>query len=150
MKVVKGAILVAVGVKLLTLLGRDVEAWATDFVTRHGIDIANKYVQSALEKLSGVNNTQLMTFSTVAFAYSGLLFTEGIGLWMQKRWAEYLTAIATSLFIPIEIYEIYEKFTWVRVALLVLNVFIVWYLVTRLKDEKKEISGTENTEQNEK
>ncbi|HQZ97770.1 MAG TPA: DUF2127 domain-containing protein [Pyrinomonadaceae bacterium] len=150
MKVVKGAILVAIGIKLLTLLGRDVEAWATDFVTRHGIDIANKYVQSALDKLSGVGNTQLMQMSGVAFGYSCLLFTEGIGLWIQKRWAEYLTAIATSLFIPIEIYEIYEKFTWVRVALLVLNVFIVWYLVTRLTDEKKEISVAEKAEENEK
>ena len=138
MKVVKGAVLVAVGIKLLTLLGRDVEQWATDFVTRHGIDIANKYVQTALDKLSGIGNTQLMTFSGVAFAYSSLLFTEGIGLWLQKRWAEYLTAIATSLFIPIEVYEIFEKFTWVRVALLVLNVFIVWYLITRLRDEKRE------------
>ena len=138
MKVVKGAVLVAVGIKLLTLLGRDVEQWATDFVTRHGIDIANKYVQTALDKLSGVGNTQLMTFSGVAFAYSSLLFTEGIGLWLQKRWAEYLTAIATSLFIPLELYEIFEKSTWVRVALLVLNVFIVWYLITRLRDEKRE------------
>jgi len=138
MKVVKGLILVAVGIKLLTLLGRDVEAWATDFVTRHGIDLANKFVHSVLEKLSGVGNTQLVEFSTVAFLYSALLFTEGVGLWLQKRWAEYLTAIATSLLIPLEIYEIYEKFTWVRVGILVLNLFIVWYLITRLKDEKNE------------
>lgn len=138
MKFVKGVILVVVGVKLLTLLGRDVEAWATDFVTRHGIDLANKYVHSALEKLQGVGNTQLMQMSGVAFGYSALLFTEGVGLWLQKRWAEFLTAIATGLLIPLEIYEIYEKFTWVRVAILILNLFIVWYLVTRLKDEKRE------------
>ena len=142
MKFVKGAILVAVGVRLITLLGRDVEAWATDFVTRHGIDLANRYVQSALDKLSGVGNTQLMQMSGVAFGYSCLLFTEGIGLWLQKRWAEYLTAIATALFIPIELYEIYEKFTFVRVGILALNLFIVWYLVTRLKDEKKVDTAT--------
>lgn len=139
MKFVKGVILVVVGIKLLTLLGRDVEVWATDFVTRHGIDLANKYVHSALEKLQGVGNTQLMQMSGVAFGYSALLFTEGVGLWLQKRWAEFLTAIATGLLIPLEIYEIYEKFTWVRVAILILNLFIVWYLVTRLKDENKEI-----------
>ena len=135
---IKGLILVAVGIKLLTLLGRDVEAWATDFVTRHGIDLANRYVHAALEKLQGVGNTQLMQMSGIAFGYSCLLFTEGVGLWLQKRWAEYLTAIATSLFIPIELYEIYERFTWVRIGILALNIFIVWYLVTRLKDEKAE------------
>ncbi len=132
-------ILVSVGIKLLTLLGRNVEAWATDFVTRHGIDLANRYVHAAMEKLSGVGDTQLMQMSGVAFGYSCLLFTEGVGLWLQKRWAEYLTAIATSLFMPLELYEIYERFTWVRIGILALNIFIVWYLVTRLKDEKKEI-----------
>lgn len=140
MKFVKGVVLVVIGIKLLTLLGRDVEAWATGFVTRHGIDLANKFVHSILEKLSGVGNTQLIEFSTVAFLYSALLFTEGLGLWLQKRWAEYLTAIATGLLIPLELYEIYEKFTWVRVGILAVNLFIVWYLVTRLKDEKTENS----------
>lgn len=143
MKVVKGLILVAVGIKLLTLLGRDVEGWATDFVTRHGIDLANKYVHSLLERLSGIGNTQLVEISSIAFVYSALLFTEGVGLWLQKRWAEYLTAIATGLLIPLEIYEIYEKFTWVRVAILALNLFIVWYLITRLKDEKDEVPTDE-------
>lgn len=140
MKFVKAAILIAVGIKLLTLLDRDVHEWASDLVTRHGIDTANKFVESTLHKLEGVGNSQLAAFSTVAFVYSGLLLTEGIGLWMQKRWAEYLTAIATALFIPLELYELYERFTFVRVGILALNIFIVWYLVTRLRDEKREAS----------
>lgn len=148
MKFVKAAILIAVAIKLLSLFGRDVHEWATDFITRHGIDTANRFVESTLTKLEGVGNKQIVAFSTVAFCYSGLLMTEGIGLWMQKRWAEWLTAVATSLFIPIELYEIYERFTWVRSALLVFNVFIVWYLVTRLKDEKKEVLDTKDTKKN--
>ncbi|NOT46188.1 MAG: DUF2127 domain-containing protein [Acidobacteria bacterium] len=141
MKFVKAAVLIAVGIKLLTLLGRDVHEWANDFVTRHGIDTANKFVESMLHKLEGVGNTQLATFSIVAFAYSGLLLTEGVGLWLQKRWAEYLTAVATSFFIPLELYELYERFTFVRIGVLALNIFIVWYLVTRLRDEKREVEN---------
>ncbi|HRA41261.1 MAG TPA: phosphoribosylanthranilate isomerase [Pyrinomonadaceae bacterium] len=146
MKFVKAAVLVAIGVKLLTLVNRDVHEWATDFVSRHGIDAANRFVDATLDKLTGFGNKQIATFSTVAFTYSGLLMTEGIGLWLQKRWAEYLTAFATALLIPIELYELYERFTWVRIAILGLNVFIVWYLVTRLKDEKKDYAAeaTEN------
>lgn len=117
-------------------MNRDVHAWAEDFVTRHGIDIANRFVQNALERLVGLGNEQLVQLSVVAFVYASILLVEGIGLWMQKRWAEYLTAISTALFIPIELYEIKERFTWIRVALLVLNIFVVWYLSTRLKDEK--------------
>ena len=149
MKFVKAGVLIAVGIKLLSLFGRDVHEWATDFISRHGIDSANRFVETTLEKLEGVSNTQIVTFSTIAFCYSGLLLTEGIGLWLQKRWAEYLTAIATSLFIPLELYEIYERFTWVRIAILVLNVFIVWYLATRLTDEKREVA-TETTDGSEK
>ncbi len=139
-KATKGLVLIAVSLKMLSLFGRDVHEWATDFVTRHGIDLTNRYVHAALEKLSGVGNTQLVEMSVVALAYAALLFTEGIGLWLQKRWAEYLTTFATAAFIPFEIYELYDRFTWVRIAIIAINIFIVWYLATRLKDEKHESS----------
>jgi uncharacterized membrane protein (DUF2068 family) len=71
-----------------------------------------------------------------------LQLTEGIGLWLEKRWAEFLTVIATSLLIPVEIYEIYEKFTWLRIVALGVNLFVVWYLSTRLKDENQELLET--------
>jgi uncharacterized membrane protein (DUF2068 family) len=137
-KLLKGIVLIIVAVKLLTLLNKDVGDWAMDFINRHGIDSENRYVHSLLEKLAGVNKNQLMAMSGGAFLYSGLQLTEGIGLWFEKRWAEFLTAIATTLLIPLEIYEIYERFTWVRIVILIVNIFVVWYLVTRLKDEKKE------------
>jgi uncharacterized membrane protein (DUF2068 family) len=135
-KIVKGSVLIVVAVKLLSFINGDIHAWAADFIVRHGIDIANRYVSSALERLVGIGNNELITWSTIAFIYSTLLFTESLGLWFQKRWAEYLTAISTALFLPIEAYEIYERFTWIRVSILVLNIFVVWYLATRLKDEK--------------
>lgn len=138
-KAVKGLVLLAVAFKMLTLFDRDVHAWTEDFISRHGIDLTNRYVHTALERLIGIGNKQLAAFSLVAAIYAGLLFTESIGLWLQKRWAEYLTAIATALFIPIELYELYERFTWIRISILVLNIFVVWYLATRLNDEKKEM-----------
>ena len=138
-KLVKGTVLIVIAGKLLSLLGSDVHAWAEDFVTRHGINSAGQYVKPMLEKLVGVGNGQLITYSVVAVVYAALLFTEGVGLWFQKRWAEYLTSVSTALFIPVEIFEIYERFTWVRVAILAINLFIVWYLTTRLRDESKGI-----------
>jgi uncharacterized membrane protein (DUF2068 family) len=137
-KFLKGLLLFLVAIKILTLLNRDVDQWFADFIARHRIDPENKLVHSILEKLAGVDNKQLAMFSIGSFIYSALQLTEGIGLWMQKRWAEYLTVIATSLLIPVEIYEIYDKFTWLRIGALVVNLFVVWYLATRLKDEKVE------------
>jgi phosphoribosylanthranilate isomerase len=115
-----------------------VHEWALDFINRHAIGSANHYVQAALDRLTGVGDRQIKQFSVAAFLYAGILYVEGIGLWLQKRWAEYLTSIATALFIPVEIYEIYERPTWVRFAALGINIFIVWYLSTRLRDEKAE------------
>jgi uncharacterized membrane protein (DUF2068 family) len=137
-KVIKATVLVIIALKLLSLLGQDVHAWCADLVTRHGIDLGNRYIQLALQKLVGVGDNQLVEFGTVAVIYAALLYVEGIGLWMQKRWAEYLTAIGSAVFIPVEVYELYERFTLVRILLLAINVFIVWYLTTRLSDEKVE------------
>jgi len=149
-KIIKGIILIIVGVKLLSLLNRNVAEWFADFVARHNIDAENKYVHSLMEKLVGVNRNQLMAISGGAFLYSGLQLTEGIGLWYEKRWAELLTVIATALLIPLELYELYERFTWVRILVLIVNLFVVWYLATRLKDEKKEELATETAERTEK
>jgi phosphoribosylanthranilate isomerase len=140
-KTVKGTLLIVVAFKLLSLFDRDVHAWAEDLVTRHGVDLANTYVAAALDRLMGIGNTQLVEFSVLALVYAAVLFVEGIGLWMQKRWAEYLTAIATAMFIPFEIYELYVRYTWVRITILAVNIFVVWYLSTRLKDEKEELIG---------
>ena len=49
-----------------------------------------------------------------------------------------LTSVATALFVPFELYEIYERFTFVRVLILIVNLFVIWYLATRVKDEVKE------------
>lgn len=138
-KFLKGILLLLVGIKLLTLLDRDVAQWFTDLIERHRIDPENHFVHSMIEKLAGVDNKKLVAFSVGSFLYSGLQLTESVGLWFEKRWAEYLTVVATSLLIPLEIYEIFERFTWVRLIIFILNLFVIWYLATRLKDEKKEM-----------
>ena len=55
---------------------------------------------------------------------------------MRKHWAEYLTVISTALFVPLEIYELFERFTLIRLSVLAINLGIVWYLVVRLKRER--------------
>jgi uncharacterized membrane protein (DUF2068 family) len=64
-------------------------------------------------------------------SYSALEATEGVGLALRRRWAEYLTVIATSAGIPFEVVEVVHRPTWIRVAALVLNVAIVVYLSWR-------------------
>ncbi len=63
--------------------------------------------------------------------YGALQFLEATGLWLLKRWGEYVAAVATSLFIPIEVYELAEKVTWFRIVALLINIGAVVYLVYR-------------------
>jgi uncharacterized membrane protein (DUF2068 family) len=63
--------------------------------------------------------------------YVVLQLVEGFGLWGGHRWAEYLAVVATSLFLPLEVYEISHHVTALKVVTFVLNIAIVVYLVYR-------------------
>ena len=67
------------------------------------------------------------------FLYAGLFATEGIGLLMRKRWAEYFTIVTTSLLIPLEVYEMFRHFTIVKLLVTLVNLMIVWYLAARVR-----------------
>ena len=59
--------------------------------------------------------------------------TEGTGLLLRKRWAEYFTIITTGGLIPLELYELSRHVTAVKIAVLIVNVAIVAYLVARVR-----------------
>jgi uncharacterized membrane protein (DUF2068 family) len=63
--------------------------------------------------------------------YGLLQFVEGTGLWLLRRWGEYFAAVATSIFIPLEIYELVERITWPRIIALAVNVAAVAFIVYR-------------------
>jgi uncharacterized membrane protein (DUF2068 family) len=73
--------------------------------------------------------TTLFWVGVGLLTYGVLQWLEGIGLWLLKRWGEYFAVVATSLFIPIEIYELVERVTWVRVGALVINIAAVIYIL---------------------
>ena len=66
------------------------------------------------------------------FFYAGLEGLEGIGLLLRRRWAEYLTVVATGLLLPLEFYEIARKPTGLRVAVLLANLAVLAYLIVKL------------------
>ena len=82
-----------------------------------------------LNKLFSLRSSTLHLVGLGVLAYAALEGVEAIGLWWQKRWAEYLTLIATALFIPLEVYEIVHKGSPLKVIALIVNVAIVVYLL---------------------
>jgi uncharacterized membrane protein (DUF2068 family) len=74
--------------------------------------------------------TSTLTFVGIALLLYGLLqVAEGIGLWSLKRWGEYVAVVGTTLFIPLEVYELTEKVTWLKIVVLLVNIAAVLYLL---------------------
>jgi uncharacterized membrane protein (DUF2068 family) len=136
-KLFKGLLLFAVGIGAVKLLHKDVafevERWADLF----RVDPNNHYIHHLLERFSILDDRKLKELSVGTFFYSALELTEGIGLLLAKRWAEYFTIIATSSFIPLEIYELTKRVSWAKLVVLILNILVVAYLVIELRRNRK-------------
>jgi len=80
-------------------------------------------------KLGLLDDRKLKALSVGTFFYSGLLITEGVGLGLKKRWAEYLTIVSTALLLPLEIIEIARRADFARITLFLVNIAVVAYLI---------------------
>jgi len=137
-KLIKGLLLLVVGFGALHLLHKDIEDVTAAWATHLHLDAGNRYVDAALGKLLSLDDRKLKAISAGTFFYAALLSTEGTGLLLRKRWAEYFTIIVTGSFIPLELYELVRRVTVPRVVFLVINVAVVWYLVVVLRRHKGE------------
>jgi len=90
--------------------------------SRHGI-------VHDLQRLFAVQLRSLYLVGTAIAGYALLEGVEAIGLWQGRRWAEYLTFVATVVFVPYEIYELTKSVTSLKVLTLVINLAIVAYLL---------------------
>lgn len=90
-------------------------------------------VRRAIVFVTGLSRERIGALGLVALFYAALFATEGVGLWRERRWAEYLTIIATGSLIPVEIWESANRPTPMKLATLVVNVAVVIYLVVRLR-----------------
>ena len=135
-KLLKAILMIAVGVGTLKLLHRDVASVLEHWVTMLGLDPGNEYIDRLLEKAANLSPNKIKGLGIVSFIYAGLFLTEGIGLWLVKRWAEWFTIIITSSLVPFEVYEIHRHPTPIKMLVLVINVAVVGYLLYRIRSER--------------
>jgi uncharacterized membrane protein (DUF2068 family) len=132
-KLLKGLALLALGIGVLNLLHKDVEAIAVHWINVFQVDPHSHYLQKLLEKLPLLDDKRLKELSVGTFLYSALFMIEGIGLALGKRWAEYLTIVSTASLLPIELYEIAKHTTIGKLVALVINLAVVAYLIFELR-----------------
>ena len=132
-KLLKALLLIAIGIGAIKFLHKDVSATVTHWIQVLRVDPDNRFIHGMLVKIFRVTPKQLKELSVGTFLYAGLFATEGIGLLLRKRWAEFFTIITTSGLIPLEIFELARRFTVTRLVVAIVNVLIVWYLVARVR-----------------
>src|SRR6202171_4606272 len=140
-KITKGLLALALGFSLLFLNRRAhwlhaISDWTADKL----LLVHSKAVLYLLNKLQAVlANGQLRGPGLLALFYSTVLFTEGIGVYLQKRWAEFLMVFATGALIPFEVRHVYHRPSVGGFVVLAVNCFIVWFLYRVLKREKHHV-----------
>jgi uncharacterized membrane protein (DUF2068 family) len=130
----KAIVLVGLGVGLL-VVGRNglLDVWANYAEDQLNLNVGRNIILElllrALVYIGAFNHISLLAIS--ALVYAALEATEGVGLAMRRRWAEYLTVIATGILIPYEAYEVIMHPTLFKVGALLLNLAVVGYLAYR-------------------
>jgi uncharacterized membrane protein (DUF2068 family) len=132
-KLFKGVALLAVAIGALKLLHKDVASEVEHWINFLRADPHNHYISKLLAKLGLLDDRRLKELSVGTFFYSALLITEGIGLALRQRWAEYFTIISTALLLPLEVLEIARRVSFARVALFLVNIAVVTYLVIQVR-----------------
>jgi uncharacterized membrane protein (DUF2068 family) len=135
---IRAALLIALGlavlqfkssqVSLRELFERDLSA-AKPLLNQLGWNATDSGLIRSAEHVLNAKGSTLTAVAVFLLGYGALQVVEGVGLWRLERWGEYFAVIATSVFLPLEIYELTERVTVLRVGALVINIAAVVYLL---------------------
>jgi uncharacterized membrane protein (DUF2068 family) len=98
-------------------------------------------LEAVLRWLGDATPRRLQVTGLIALLYAAILVIEGVGLWLARPWAEWYSVVVTASLVPLEVWELAQSATPLRVAVLVLNVAVVAYLVWRLRREAARRGG---------
>jgi uncharacterized membrane protein (DUF2068 family) len=125
----KGTLVLVAGFGLLSLVHRDLEDLAERLVRHSHLNPASHYPRVFIEAAARTSDSRLRTMAALAFVYSAVRFIEAYGLWKMRAWAEWFAIISGCVYLPIEVYELFEHATLIRAGILILNAAIVAYLL---------------------
>jgi len=134
-KLVKAAALVAVGLGALSMRHAESGSVVRRWLDALAVDPHGKYLTEALARITSLHARQLRELGVACLLYAVVFVIEGIGLLGRRVWAEVMTVIVTTSFIPLELYELAIHLTGAKVAVIVFNIAVVLYLLRRLKRE---------------
>jgi len=124
----KGMLALLAGAGLFYFIPRDLRHIVVELVGRLHLNPGKSYPNVFLRVVEDASNAQLWLIAVLVIVYAGVRFTEAYGLWFARKWAEWLAAVSGGIYVPLEMYELARHVTWVRIAALGLNIFIVAFM----------------------
>jgi uncharacterized membrane protein (DUF2068 family) len=137
-KFAQAAVFILVGLGAHRLLGKNLADEVEIFAHHLHFNPESKLVNFILDRVSLVNDPLLRRIGFAAFSYAALGIAEGVGLYLEKAWGEFLTLAITASFLPWEVFEIIRKITWFRVGLLTINMLVFLYLLKLVADKARQ------------
>jgi len=132
-KLLKATLIILLWIGALHLLRPAVmertRSWAAALSSAH----VRHLTLRALARFGSLDHRHLEALGVGALFYAALFVTEGVGLCLGRRWAEYLTIVATASFVPVEVYELARHTTVPRLAAVVINLAVLAYLIYQVR-----------------
>ena len=128
----RAVVLLIIGVVLLSHPHTNWSAEITTLAEKLGLDPKQNWIQRILKDAGRIDARRSVVFGLIALAYAALEGVEAFGLWRRRRWAEWLTVLATSLLLIPEVWELTKSTTPLKVGALLVNIAVVLYLLARL------------------
>ena len=125
----KGLIVLVAGFGLFSLVHHDLQAIAERLVRYSHLNPARHYPRVFIEAASHLDDSRLRSLAALAFLYAGARLIEAYGLWQMKTWAEWLAIVSGAIYVPIEIYRLFRRATLLGGVVLLINMFVVVYLL---------------------
>ncbi len=132
-KLAKSLFFFCLGIGAFHLMHRDLAEEALRLAHALRFDPESRLTALLLDKVDLIDQRRLREIGFGTFLYSALALTEGMGLLLEKVWAEYLTLVLTVSFLPWELYELARRPSWFRLSLLLINLAVLWYLLWLLR-----------------
>lgn len=133
----KGIVVLLAGFGVLSLRHHDVWGVADSLLYTLHINPERRAARLFLDWADTVTDTRLLVLAILAMCYSALRFVEAFGLWRERAWAEWLALVSGALYVPFEVWDLLKKPTWIRAAILLINLAVVWYMAYLRIEERR-------------
>jgi uncharacterized membrane protein (DUF2068 family) len=132
-EVFKAILAMLAGLGLISVMHRDIQAVVLELEQALHLDLHRPFAVMLIQQVDSLHSNQLLAMLGLVLCYATLRVIEAIGLWFDTAWAKWLAAISGLMYLPIELYELTQSVTLIKVLVTVLNIAVVLYISRDLR-----------------